>query len=257
MHRYFEKGVSELITRQAVDAQEERLFQAIPRLSKHLAPLADRGLQLEIGRYSYGTPRVYFQGDRGRRLVIGNFVSIGPDVKIFCGRQGSHPLDLLSSFPMGMLYPDWAGGTADTTSRVFTRNLDITIGNDVWIGANAVILAGAAIGHGSVIAAGGVVNSSIPPYTLAGGVPARPIRLRFAPDVVKRLLELAWWDLPIETLLGNLPALFYEPNCRRFLAVLERIRDDKSTIAPSECSRSELRTSDYAYGGERPRYPAP
>jgi chloramphenicol O-acetyltransferase type B len=218
----------DLIAREAVVSQAERLFAAIPNLASHLAPLAERGLHLEVGRYSYGTPRVYFQGDPGRKLIIGNFVSIGPDVKMFCGRQGSHPLDLLSTFPMSMLYPRGCGGTAEGASRVFANNLDITIGHDVWIGANAVILAGVTIGHGAVVAAGGVVNAAIPPYTLAGGVPARPLRLRFPPPAVERLLQLAWWDLPVETLLDNLPRLFFEPDSDRFLAVLERLRASHS-----------------------------
>lgn len=52
----------------------------------------------------------------------------------------------------------------------------ITIANDVWIGANAVILAGASIGTHCVVAAGSVVNSSIPPYSICAGTPARIIK---------------------------------------------------------------------------------
>jgi acetyltransferase-like isoleucine patch superfamily enzyme len=222
-----------VITREAIHSQEERLFKAIPSLVKHLAPLAERGLELQIGRYSYGTPRVYFQGDSGRKLTIGSFVSIGPDVKIFCGRQGSHPLDLLSTFPMSMLYPAWAGGSPDRASRVFTKNLDITIGNDVWLGANAVVLAGVAIGHGCVVAAGAVVNTSLPPYTLAGGVPAKQIRLRFDKEVVDRLLQLAWWELPIEALMNRLAPLSFEVEPKKFIAVLEEIRAEMHGGVPS------------------------
>lgn len=52
----------------------------------------------------------------------------------------------------------------------------ITIEDDVWIGANAVILAGVTIGRHSVIAAGSVVTRDVPPLTLAGGCPARPLK---------------------------------------------------------------------------------
>lgn len=52
----------------------------------------------------------------------------------------------------------------------------ITIEDDVWVGANAVILAGVTIGRHSVIAAGSVVTRDVPPLTLAGGCPARPLR---------------------------------------------------------------------------------
>lgn len=52
----------------------------------------------------------------------------------------------------------------------------ITIEDDVWVGANTVILAGVTIGRHSVIAAGSVVTRDVPPLTLAGGCPARPLR---------------------------------------------------------------------------------
>jgi len=54
----------------------------------------------------------------------------------------------------------------------------IQIASDVWIGANAVVLKGVSIGHGAIIAAGAVVNKSIPPNEIWGGVPARKISER-------------------------------------------------------------------------------
>lgn len=55
---------------------------------------------------------------------------------------------------------------------------DITIGNDVWLGSNVVVTAGVTIGDGCVIAAGSVVTKDIPAYTIAGGVPAKPLKKR-------------------------------------------------------------------------------
>jgi galactoside O-acetyltransferase len=54
----------------------------------------------------------------------------------------------------------------------------VTIGRDVWIAANAVILPGVSVGNGSIVAAGAVVARDVPPYTIVGGVPARPIGKR-------------------------------------------------------------------------------
>ena len=55
---------------------------------------------------------------------------------------------------------------------------DVIIENDVWIGANVTILAGVHVGRGVTIAAGAVVNKDIPPYCIAGGVPAKPIKYK-------------------------------------------------------------------------------
>jgi acetyltransferase-like isoleucine patch superfamily enzyme len=51
--------------------------------------------------------------------------------------------------------------------------LPVKIGNDVWIGAGAKILGGVTIGDGCVIGAGAVVSKSLPPYSIAMGVPAQ------------------------------------------------------------------------------------
>jgi acetyltransferase-like isoleucine patch superfamily enzyme len=55
---------------------------------------------------------------------------------------------------------------------------EIILGDDVWIGTSCVILQGVTIGKGSVVAAGSVVNKSIPPYEVWGGIPARFINKR-------------------------------------------------------------------------------
>lgn len=54
----------------------------------------------------------------------------------------------------------------------------IKIGNDCWIGSGVKILDGVTIGDGCVIAAGAVVNKDIPPYSIAGGIPAKVIKSR-------------------------------------------------------------------------------
>jgi acetyltransferase-like isoleucine patch superfamily enzyme len=54
----------------------------------------------------------------------------------------------------------------------------IDIGDNVWLGAGVKVLDGVTIGEGAIIAAGAVVTEEIPPYAIAGGIPAKVIKLR-------------------------------------------------------------------------------
>jgi acetyltransferase-like isoleucine patch superfamily enzyme len=52
----------------------------------------------------------------------------------------------------------------------------IVIEDDVWLGAGAIVTDGVRIGKGAVVAAGAVVTGNVPPHTVVGGVPAKPIK---------------------------------------------------------------------------------
>jgi acetyltransferase-like isoleucine patch superfamily enzyme len=52
----------------------------------------------------------------------------------------------------------------------------IVIEDEVWIGANAVVTAGVTVGKHAIVAAGSVVVKDVPPYTIVGGNPAKPLK---------------------------------------------------------------------------------
>lgn len=59
----------------------------------------------------------------------------------------------------------------------------VVIEDDCWIGLNAVILQGVTLGRGCIVGAGAVVTRSIPPWSIATGVPARVVgRRKGAPE---------------------------------------------------------------------------
>lgn len=49
----------------------------------------------------------------------------------------------------------------------------------------------------SNIDARAVVTKDVQPYAVVAGVPAKVLKYRFAPDIVQKLLELKWWNLPL------------------------------------------------------------
>lgn len=86
-------------------------------------------------------------------------------------------------------------------------NGDVVIGSDVWIGTNALILSGVTIGHGAVIASGAVVTRDVEPYSIVGGNPARHLRYRFDRETIDRLLDIRWWEWPLEEVFGSVQQL--------------------------------------------------
>ena len=77
----------------------------------------------------------------------------------------------------------------------------------MWIGYEAVILSGVSIGDGAIIGTRAVVTKDVPPYTIVGGVPAKPIRKRFDDETIEKLESLRWWDWSEESIKRNIPAI--------------------------------------------------
>lgn len=123
---------------------------------------------------------------------IGRYCSIASEV---CTIHGRHPTTHWVSTSPVFFSPDCQCGITYTSKRLYDEASPKTqIGNDVWIGARVTILSGVSIGDGAVIAAGAVVTKNVEPYTIVGGVPAKPIRKRFSDEQIEALLKLKWWD---------------------------------------------------------------
>lgn len=138
--------------------------------------------------------------------TIGKFCSIAAYVRI---NPGNHPMDRVTQHHM--TYRRAQYGFAASDDQVFfdwRRAHQCHIGHDVWIGHGATIMPGVSIGTGAVVAAGAVVTKDVAPYTIVGGVPARVIRNRFAPDIVEQLLTIAWWNWDRATLAARFHELY-------------------------------------------------
>ena len=172
-----------------------RLRDELRASHRHLDPS-----RVLIGDFTYGMPLVMTWGE-DTKLTIGKFCSIGGNVQIYLG--GNHHTDWLTTYPFNVLlkeqFPGIDGGVAATKG-------DVTIGNDVWIANNVMIMSGVTIGDGAVIMNGAVVTNDIPPYSIAGGVPARTKKVRME-ALSLEVDGIRWWDWPIEKLAEAIPML--------------------------------------------------
>lgn len=137
------------------------------------------GKGVSFGAFSQLRPSSQYGGILGEGCVIGDGSTFGPYAYIGCAgfiEIGSSCMfgPRVSLIAENHVIPE--AGTLIKDAGV-TR-LGIKIGNDCWIGANSVILDGACIGDGSIIGAGAVVRGTIPPYSIAVGVPAKVVKNR-------------------------------------------------------------------------------
>ncbi|MGI6070395.1 MAG: CatB-related O-acetyltransferase [Blautia sp.] len=148
---------------------------------------------------------LYYYPINHEKLIIGKFCSIACGAK-FLFNSANHTLRSMSTYPFPIFYEEWGLDITNITTAWDNKG-DIIIGNDVWIGYEAVIMAGVTIGDGAVIGARAVVTKDVPPYTIVGGVPAKPIRTRFPEHTILKLLELKWWNWPADKIAANIEAI--------------------------------------------------
>ncbi|WP_374165259.1 CatB-related O-acetyltransferase [Arcticibacter sp. MXS-1] len=160
--------------------------------------------QISIGNYTYyddfdnvenfqKNVRYLFDFS-GDRLTIGKFCMLASGVE-FIMNGANHLAQAVTAYPFAIFGGDWSNAM---DGKSYPSKGDTIVGNDVWIGYRAAILPGVKIGDGAIIGSYSVVTKDVPPYTIVGGNPAQPIRKRFDEETIARLLELAWWDWPIE-----------------------------------------------------------
>jgi acetyltransferase-like isoleucine patch superfamily enzyme len=151
-----------------------------------------------IGDFTYGTPKVirYYPGCS---LAIGKFCSIATGVTFaFWGR---HHVEDITTYPF-----EYIDGWPDVEASPISGE-DIVIGNDVWIANNVLVMQGANVGDGAVLGANSVVAGNVRPYFIAVGNPAREIRRRFNDYEVEMLLEMRWWDWPVDVIKEHLSVI--------------------------------------------------
>ncbi len=117
------------------------------------------GRRITMGKGCHIGERCYlWAGDSTGQIILGDFVSLAPDVFITASDY---------QFQKGTRFRDQP-----------KRERDIRIGNDVWLGARVVVTAGVTIGDGCIVGAGAVVTKDLPAGSIAVGVPAKVVGSR-------------------------------------------------------------------------------
>ena len=184
----------------------------------HLNQVIDHP-RIEVGAHSYyhdfqlrddyaATIAPYLFAFSRERLAIGKFVQIAHGVR-FITSSANHRMVGFSTYPFWnfMMTPQTSNDEIKSVLDTLSDKGDTVIGNDVWLGMDAMVMPGVTIGDGAIVSARAVVVKDVAPYTIAGGNPARALKQRFPQPVIEALMEIRWWDWPLDKIEANLDVI--------------------------------------------------
>jgi len=157
--------------------------------------------------------RLEIQIARGAEVRFGRFVWIGDGSKIRC-HEGE--VEIGAKTVLGQectisayrrvrigeqcviadraMFIDFDHGMVEVERPIRLQGIymrDVEVGNNVWIGYGACVLRGVRVGDNSVIGTNSVVTKDVPANAVVGGIPARILRMRKAPQELR-------WERPVE-----------------------------------------------------------
>jgi acetyltransferase-like isoleucine patch superfamily enzyme len=158
-----------------------------PKLELHVEP---RG-EIRFGRFVWigdGTKIRCHEGlvEIGAKSVLGQECTISAYQHVRIGEQ--------CVIADRAMFIDFDHGIVEVERPIRLQGIykrDVEVGNNVWIGYGACILRGVHVGDNSVIGTNAVVTKDVPANAVVGGIPARIIRMREAPEHLH-------WDRPVE-----------------------------------------------------------
>ncbi|GAC1440821.1 MAG: hypothetical protein NVSMB51_20550 [Solirubrobacteraceae bacterium] len=192
-----------------------RFMRAHGMLNRHYLRLLARLLWLKLrlrGRLktdglAFICSNVVLEVAPGARLVLGRWTWLGDGCKIrvhegevAIGAKSvlgqACTLSCYQSIVIGrecviadrVMMLDFDHGVVETERAIREQGIykrDVSVGHNVWIGYGACLLRGVSVGDNSVIGTNSVVTKDLPANSVAGGTPARVLRMRERPRVMR------------------------------------------------------------------------
>ncbi len=158
-----------------------------------------RGLELETGekgQIRFG--RFVWIGDRTKIRCHEGVVEIG-DKSVFgqeCTISAYQRVQIGEQCVIAdrAMFIDFDHGVVDSETPIRQQGIykrDVVVGSNVWIGYGACILRGVTVGDNAIIGTNSVVTRDVPANAVVGGVPAKVLRMRDAPERLS-------WPNPVE-----------------------------------------------------------
>ena len=106
----------------------------------------------------------------------------------------------------GMNFKQVTDEVKDRLDKDHKMDQDVIVEEDVWLGSHVTLLSGVTVGRGCQVGSGCVVRSSVPPYSILAGNPAKIVGFRFTPEEIiehEKALYPEEERLPLELLEKN------------------------------------------------------
>jgi acetyltransferase-like isoleucine patch superfamily enzyme len=144
-----------------------------------------KNARVELGRWSWlghGTKIRCHEGvvSIGAKTVMGQECTISAYQHVSIGRE--------CVIADRVMLIDFDHGVVEVERPIRLQGIykrDTRVGNNVWIGYGACILRGVTVGDNAIIGTNAVVTKDVPPNAVVGGVPARVLRMREAPQQMR------------------------------------------------------------------------
>ncbi len=166
-----------------------------------------------IGKNTVIYENCQISGYEDAPLKIGSYCAIARNCLI---TTTNHPITYPSISNFGIFSP---GDYEKIIKR--SASAPVTIGNSVWMGSCSAVLPGVDVGDGAIIGAGAVVTKDVEPFTIVGGVPAKPIKKRFSDDAIRQMKRIGWWDWDDGKIMRN--RKFFTTDLSTFKGDLEKL----------------------------------